>query len=145
MQYPERNANGTYAAGRPVKRYRMQFANGKLRLVHRLRAERALGKPLPEGVVVHHADGTTRDQAPLVICQNEAYHQLLHARMRIKAAGGNPNTDRICAYCHGVKPIDHFNPSAAQLGNFGKWHCRSCPVRNDRIRDRRAQQRLGIA
>lgn len=143
MMYPgiTRNANGTYAAGQPVKGYRMKYIGGKMHLVHRLRAEQALGHPLPHGAVVHHADGTKSDQAPLVICQDEPYHRLLHARRRIQAAGGDPNTDRICVYCRRVQPLECFVPSAAKLGNFGKWHCRSCPVQRARIRERR----LGVA
>jgi hypothetical protein len=64
-----------------VKGYRM--ATGRQRqTLHRRRAEKALGKPLPPGAEVHHADGSMRDDAPLVICQDRAYHMLLHKRMR---------------------------------------------------------------
>jgi hypothetical protein len=50
---------------------------------HIFKAERALGKPLPKGVLVHHldGDGTNNDNTNLVICQNKAYHRLLHMRM----------------------------------------------------------------
>lgn len=57
---------------------------GSRRYLHRLRAERALGKPLPGKVVVHHADGSKHPNAQLVICQDQAYHMLLHARMRAR-------------------------------------------------------------
>lgn len=76
---------------------------------HVARAERALGKPLPLRAVVHHADGSKSDDAPLVICQDQAYHMLLHARTRVKAAGGNPNTDRICSMCRLVKSVAAFS------------------------------------
>jgi hypothetical protein len=105
--------------------------------LHRFRAEKALGKPLPLKAIVHHADGSKADDAPLVICQDAAYHALLHARMRIKAAGGNPNTDRICVFCRLVKPISEFYPSAARLNNFGQWRCIGCPVRSARRRQRK--------
>ena len=47
---------------------------------HTLIAEKALGKTLPPKAVVHHANGS-RDSGPLVICEDIAYHHLLHQRM----------------------------------------------------------------
>lgn len=67
-----------------VKGYRMA-AGRRRQTLHRRRAEQALGKPLPPGVEVHHADGSKADDAPLVICQDRAYHMLLHQRMRERA------------------------------------------------------------
>ena len=75
---------------------------------HVARAEAALGHPLPPGAIVHHADGSARDDAPLVICPDAAYHRLLHRRMRVKAAGGNPNTDWICTICYEAKSFSAF-------------------------------------
>jgi hypothetical protein len=75
---------------------------------YRLRAERALGKPLPKGACVHHADGSRRDDAPLVICQDYVYHMLLHVRMRVVRAGGNPNTQAICTRCKMPKLLSEF-------------------------------------
>lgn len=72
--------------------------------VHRMRAERALGRPLPVGVLVHHADGSKREDSPLIICPDDAYHRLLHARARVLAAGGDPNTEIICKDCHQLTP-----------------------------------------
>jgi transposase len=50
---------------------------------HILIAERALGKPLPAGVDVHHVNLVKHDNANtnLVICTHQ-YHLDLHARMR---------------------------------------------------------------
>lgn len=55
---------------------------------HILLAEKAFGKPLPPLAVVHHVTG--RKHGPLVICQDEGYHQLTHARLRAFLACGNP-------------------------------------------------------
>jgi hypothetical protein len=77
--------------------------------IHRVRAELALGKPIPNGAHVHHADGSKSADAPLVICQDGAYHRLLHVRMRVVRAGGDPNTQRICGHCGRVKSIDDFH------------------------------------
>jgi hypothetical protein len=111
--------------GKPTSHYRKLVLNGELVAVHRLRAELALGKPLPLKAKVHHVDGTKSELSPLVICQNEAYHKLIHARMRVKAAGGNPNNDKICGSCKEVKPKSEFNVCSA---NFDGLYtvCRSC-------------------
>ncbi len=51
---------------------------------HILIAEIALGKPLPNGAVVHHANGKKADNSRgnHVICQDEKYHRFLHIRMK---------------------------------------------------------------
>lgn len=53
-------------------------------LEHIIVAERALGRLLPDGAVVHHVNLNTSDNLPsnLVICENQSYHRLLHKRMR---------------------------------------------------------------
>jgi hypothetical protein len=68
--------------------------------VHVAIAERALGKPIPKGAVVHHADGDKRNNSNgnLVICPSKQYHNLIHRRMRAMTATGNPRL-RKCVYC----------------------------------------------
>jgi hypothetical protein len=53
---------------------------------HTLVAEKALGKSLPFGAVVHHIDSNRQNNNPsnLVICQNHSYHRLLHCRMKVR-------------------------------------------------------------
>jgi hypothetical protein len=77
-----------------VRRHR---SGGKKTFEHREIAERALGKPLPPGVEVHHW-GDRADNTKLVLCQDRLYHQLLHRRARALAAIGDPNA-RPCEYC----------------------------------------------
>jgi hypothetical protein len=103
-------------------------------LLHRVRAERALGKPLPSRAEVHHADGSKSDDGPLVICQDRAYHLLLHARMRVLKAGGNPNTDALCGSCGQVKNRAEFlTRTDRRNGNIVlRDGCRDC--RNARRR-----------
>jgi hypothetical protein len=115
-------AQGKYSRGhRPLKSYR--HVEGKR--IHVLRAEKALGRSLPPKAVVHHADGSMSDDAPLVICENQAYHRLLHARMNIQRAGGNPNTDAFCGRCRKVKPRESFTGDRSQSDGLRGW-CRDC-------------------
>lgn len=120
------------------KYYRNVTVDGQRKRLHIVRAVRALGRPLPPGAEVHHADLTKNDDAPLVICQSHKYHRLLHARTRVLRAGGNPNADRICADCKLMKPIAEFYA--------GPWKSNQCKV-CIRIRTRRSHDKLrrGIA
>ena len=63
--------------------YVMIKMNGKLVYEHRVLAEKALGRKLPRGAVVHHM-GEPDDNhgfCKLVICPDQEYHTLLHKRM----------------------------------------------------------------
>ena len=64
---------------------------------HVLIAEKTLGKPLPKGAEVHHY-GKRNDNTQIVICQDRAYHFLLHKRMRALEACGHVSW-RKCTYC----------------------------------------------
>ena len=68
--------------------------------IHIEKAEQALKMPLPKGAQVHHADGDklNNDNHNLVICPNQAYHHLLHIRLKAFFATGNPDLRR-CPYC----------------------------------------------
>jgi hypothetical protein len=91
---------------------------------HILVASTALGKPLPAGSQVHHVNGQPADNRPsnLVICQDAAYHKLLHVRARVKAAGGDPNTDRICSTCQRVLPVVAFHAKRSDANR----ECKKC-------------------
>jgi len=103
-----------------------RFYGGKR--LHVIRAEKALGKPLPKGAEVHHADGSKADDAPLVICENREYHFLLHVRMRVKRAGGNPNTQRLCGMCGKVKLIEEMRTQkiGGRVKSAVKSECLEC-------------------
>lgn len=58
--------------------------NNRSTYEHILLAEKALGKPLPKGAIVHHT-GARHDNHgffKLVICPNNEYHALIHKRMK---------------------------------------------------------------
>lgn len=79
-------------------RQRVPFSGDKLQ--HVIVTERALGKPLPAGAVVHHVDQNRSNNAPsnLVICRDASYHALIHRRMRALEACGHADW-RKCWIC----------------------------------------------
>ncbi len=68
---------------------------------HIVVAENALKHPLPVNAVVHHVNGERSDNRPcnLVVCENQAYHLLLHQRQRAFEVTGNPNGVK-CHHCN---------------------------------------------
>lgn len=95
--------------------YTMHESGGRAVLEHVQVAERALGKSLPKGVQIHHVDEDRSNNAPdnLVICEDAAYHQLLHRRRRALKACGHADWRK----CHICQQYDHpehlrFYPSS---------------------------------
>lgn len=115
-------------ARRDANIYTNSRVNGSYKLEHLLIAERALGKPLPKGAQVHHVDENRRNNTPsnLVICQDQKYHYLLHARARVVRAGGNPNTEQLCCKCKVMKPLAEFNLQASNSARGRQTQCRQC-------------------
>lgn len=58
---------------------------------HILVAEKALGKFITKDHPIHHVNGIQSDNRPcnLVVCENSAYHMLLHRRQKAKEACDN--------------------------------------------------------
>lgn len=81
-----------YVTIRMPEHPRATKTNGYVR-EHILIVEGALGRPLPGGAVVHHANEVRDDNANrnLVACQDNAYHSRLHQRMRARRACGHPD------------------------------------------------------
>lgn len=123
-----------------TKGYRRISVNGYLKYLHVIRAEAALGKPLPPKAEVHHADGSMNDDAPLVICEDRAYHFLLHARMRVKRAGGNPNIESFCRCCRTIKPHEAFGVDRERFNRLS-YCCRTCNnAKEKQKRDRKKME-----
>lgn len=95
---------------------------------HIIVAESALGRYLPVGAEVHHVDEDSTNSANrnLVICQDNRYHKLLHVRARVVKAGGDPDTERICATCQRLRPFEAFNKAASDKNTGRQKHCREC-------------------
>lgn len=100
--------NGNWAGGRHyVNGYVRVLAKGHphanyagYALEHLVVAAAALGKPVPPEAVVHHVNGVKDDNRPenLVICEDRAYHALLHVRADALRETGDPDK-RLCVYC----------------------------------------------
>ena len=96
---------------------------------------KVLGKPLPEGVQVHHADGNplNNEKSNLVVCPNQTYHKLLHQRTNALETCGNPDWIK-CTYCS-----NYDDPSRIYIdANNVKYH-RECKARYEN--NRRKSQR----
>lgn len=98
---------------------------------HVLIAEKALGGYLPKGAVVHHVNEVKHENrnTNLVICQDHAYHFLLHRRTKAFRACGNP-TWRSCTFCH-----EHDDTANLYVSPSGQIYHRSC--RNEYLRNNR--------
>jgi hypothetical protein len=70
-------------------------------LEHVAVATAVLGKSLPAKAQIHHINGDKQDNRPanLVICQDRAYHMLLHQRQNALRSCGHA-TWRKCGFCH---------------------------------------------
>ena len=80
-------------------------------LEHILKAEKALGKPIPKKHPIHHFDKTQ-----LVICENAKYHHLLHIRTKALRACGHANW-RKCTFCKQYDSPDKlFIPKSISSG-----------------------------
>lgn len=104
--------------------YRRTRSDGRRDLEHRLIAEAALGKRLPETAVVHHFDGDklNNGNSNLVVCPSESYHRLLHRRQDARAACGHADWLK-CFVCKEYGP-----PSEVIEARHGNRH-RACYLR----------------
>ena len=105
-------------------------------LEHVLVAEKALGRALPTGAVIHHVNEDRSDNrgCNLVIC-TRAYHALIHQRMRLLANGGHPRTHRWCTDC---------GPALKERFGGHKQRCRSCHAAYELARRRRVAESTRI-
>ncbi len=104
---------------------------------HVMIAEKAIGKTLPIGAVVHHVNGVKDDNRNenLVICPSHSYHKLLHVRQRAMEETGNPDFRR-CEICG---EWDSTELMYIRKDKAGQWH-RACSSKARIERKRKARQ-----
>ena len=102
-----------------------------LKLDHVRIVEEVLGVTLPKGVVVHHMDcnGLNNEKTNLVVCQDQAYHALLHQRMRAYDACGHAGW-RKCQVCKQYDDPDNLKI----YKNNAVWHKECNDKRNQEKR-----------
>lgn len=80
--------------------YMAHTKHGVTKFVHVMVAESVLGRKLPSRAVVHHVNGDRLDNRPanLVICNDAAYHRIIHRRLNALNACGHAHW-RKCWIC----------------------------------------------
>lgn len=94
----------------------MSVGKGEQEYVHRKVVEHTLGRKLSGTEIVHHVNENKADcqRTNLVVCPDDSYHQLLHARARIYDLGGHPVSKyAYCSYHQDIHLKTEFtsNPS----------------------------------
>ena len=131
--YEEKSAKGSGSIRQGG--YHRRSIDGKEKLQHVLIAEKAIGKLLPKGTYVHHADGNPLNNSNnnLVVCPNQSYHKLLHQRQDAMTATGHADW-RTCNRCHKYDDPKNMYVSS----NFSTTYHRACEA--EYARNRRAAQ-----
>jgi hypothetical protein len=91
--------------------------------------EKIIGKPLPKKSLIHHLnlDRSDNRHSNLIVCDNTAYHFLLHKRTRAFCACGNANWKK-CSYCD-----EYDSPENMKIGKYKSYH-RKCENKYSRER-----------
>jgi|CXWL01.1.fsa_nt_gi hypothetical protein len=84
---------------------------------HIVIAENMTGIKIVHPIVIHHVNENRSDNRPrnLVICENTAYHNLLHQRIRSLAASGHADYLK-CRYCKRYSPPSEVTVCGAGEG-----------------------------
>lgn len=112
---------------------------------HVLTCEKALGKFLPDGAIPHHVNEDKKDNGPgnLVICQDRAYHNLLHQRIRSLKACGHASW-RKCPYCQKYDDPKNMLGSKSRVFYVTMYHsdCRN-QYRREQNANRHRHSKVG--
>jgi hypothetical protein len=123
--------------------YKRVADGGRPRLAHIVIAEKAFGGPLPDGVEVHHANMTKRDNRNenLVICPDAAYHKLLHRRTKALDACGHADW-LMCWACRKYDDPANLNVTYPKSGSI---RCSHAACAAERTRAWRAAKQQAAA
>jgi hypothetical protein len=104
--------------------------------------EAVLGHPLPRRAVVHHVNGdaAVNHNDNLVVCEDQAYHNLLHARERARAACGNPNWKKCCR-CKRYDAPDNLKGFTVRGCPSNQFYHAGCQLQYTRAHPRRDRRR----
>lgn len=120
-------------------RYRMKVRFGKPIFEHRERAEKAMGKRMPNGACVHHHSYGEGSKSQLVVCNDHSYHMLLHARTRAFYTCGNAYWE-ICKYCRKYDNPSNLNRDCSGNNIYHK----ECAAKYMRERRKKLTQRRRV-
>lgn len=115
--------------------YLSRRIDGVIKHEHVWIAEKALGVELPDGVEVHHVNEIRSDNRPenLVVCQDRAYHLLLHSRQKAYDACGNANW-RKCVHCKQYDDPANLSITIRKRNPYGTAYHKECAARYVRER-----------
>lgn len=94
--------------------------------VHVLMVEKAIGKRLPIGAVIHHWDEDGRNNTPenLLVCPDQAYHKLIHMRMTAYDSCGHADWVK-CWMCQQWGPKESMSSFARKVTpGYYHYSCR---------------------
>lgn len=109
-------------------KYKLIKVNGMPKTEHRYLVEQVFGRPLPKQAVIHHVDGNSfnNNLNNLVICEDQNYHRLIHARQRRLLQNGSANLKK-CPICKQVKNVsDFYAVKTAKGGIKHIYECKKC-------------------
>jgi hypothetical protein len=90
--------------------------------LHRFLAMKALGKPLPAKVEVHHME-RKKDGGVIVICEDAAYHRILHIRQKAHETTGDV-LKRKCTFCKEWDSLENLAKFARLGEHYYHKNCR---------------------
>lgn len=118
---------------------RFTAEDGTRMLEHVYVAEKALGRKLPKGAIVHHVDENRGNNinTNLVVCPDQAYHKLIHRRLDAFKATGNYDARKCMAGCGQWDLPENMVP----WGKRDKEHYAHKECRNRLMREYNAKKR----